>query len=117
MICITHVYLSRQTLCHLRLMSNELSRDYLFFFSRFRKLIARHVNLLDSLKTWLSNWLCVRWMKRPIIPLDKGFRSFVVSNFLMTGPDFGVTDDQHSVIWRIIYIVALCRDTRTRMGT
>jgi len=28
----------------------------------------------------------------------------------MTEPDFDVTDDQHSIIWHIIYIVAFCRD-------
>lgn len=29
--------------------------------------------------------------------------SFVVLNFLMTGLDFGVIDEQHFAIWRIMY--------------
>lgn len=44
--------------------------------------------------------------------------SFVVPNFLMTGADFGVTDEQHSAIWRIIYVAAVCLKmavTRTRV--
>lgn len=43
---------------------------------------------------------------RSIASLDKG-GSFVVPNFSMAGPDFGVTDEQRSAIWRIRYAVVL----------